>query len=385
MPQRHRRLALSILSLILFYVHFSYLKPSRPPRPHAILPANSTLGFGAIIAVSHAHSPRRASLLWAANLTDLDIVIPSQPVWTEEDIENFKSKDGSTISTGSAKAWLGHLNALDYFLATTHTTALIIEDDVDFSLALRRRQVPLLAGGVRRLFSNASTPTTEEDEKEAYWGDTWDILYPGHCDDLPSPLYTSHPSLLYTDASAPHSPALHPATDHFMTYLNIPPHARLLHRAFYPFCTFAYAVTRQSASRIVSQFSREKKAGISAFDVQLLEACRIGWRCWSVGMEIFHHGVGGSEISRADKIHQHGGVGSEGMSVKQDKGYARATWNIECGARSRELWVEEGDVEGRAQVRRVVRGFVERGECPIGRGGKKGWRGCEEGECGGQS
>lgn len=70
---------LAFLTLLLFSHFFS------SPRPYsdAIIPANSTLGFGAIIAVSHSQSPRRASLLWAAYLTNIDIVIPSQPDWTE--------------------------------------------------------------------------------------------------------------------------------------------------------------------------------------------------------------------------------------------------------------------------------------------------------------
>ena len=97
--------------------------------------------------------------------------------------------------------------------------------------------------------------------------------------------------------------AMHPATQHFLSYLNVPPRSRLIHRAFYPFCTFAYAVTRQSAQRIVSEFSKEKEGGISAFDVQLLEACRDGWRCWSVVPELFHHGYAASEIFRVDKLY----------------------------------------------------------------------------------
>lgn len=79
----------------------------------ACTPANSTLGFGAIFAVSPHYSPRRPSLLWAANLTGLDIVIPELPNWSVGDVEAFKAKDRqSTVSVGSAKAWLGHLEIL---------------------------------------------------------------------------------------------------------------------------------------------------------------------------------------------------------------------------------------------------------------------------------
>jgi hypothetical protein len=107
MPRKQRCL---LLLLVLLVAHlFSLPYPYNPHVP--ILPANSTLDFGTILAVSHAYSQRRASLLWAANLTDLKIVIPPQPEWTEGDLKSFKADKGSSISRGSALAWLGHLNA----------------------------------------------------------------------------------------------------------------------------------------------------------------------------------------------------------------------------------------------------------------------------------
>jgi hypothetical protein len=38
------------------------------------------------------------------------------------EVEEFKAKEGSSISTGSAKAWMGHLHALKWYIAlqTTH-------------------------------------------------------------------------------------------------------------------------------------------------------------------------------------------------------------------------------------------------------------------------
>lgn len=73
----------------------------------AVLEANSTLGFGAIYVVSKADSPRRHGLLQAANVTEIDLTIPSQPKWTEEDFGGRKKS-----SKGSLMAWLGHLHLL---------------------------------------------------------------------------------------------------------------------------------------------------------------------------------------------------------------------------------------------------------------------------------
>jgi hypothetical protein len=70
--------------------------------------------FGAIIAVSTKTSKRREQLAIAGELTGLQITIPDQPAWTDEDVNNFKAKNGSTILRGSVLAWLGHLNALKW-------------------------------------------------------------------------------------------------------------------------------------------------------------------------------------------------------------------------------------------------------------------------------
>ncbi|KAF2023128.1 hypothetical protein EK21DRAFT_95171 [Setomelanomma holmii] len=125
---------------------------------------------------------------------------------------------------------------------------------------------------------------------------------------------------------------------------------RLLHRAFWPFCTFAYAVNRRSAARILREFGTEKEGGVSAFDVQLLEACRNGsgggkeWKCWSVVPEIFHHTVSPSEIGRADAgVHNSEQVaGQSGSGVgKRIEVPEWGTWNLECGARHSGLWIDE--------------------------------------------
>ncbi|KAF2827033.1 hypothetical protein CC86DRAFT_416823 [Ophiobolus disseminans] len=377
---RKRNLTVVLLITLVAFIVF-YVRPlSSSHAPIALTPANSTLGFGTIIAVSHAKSPRRASLLWAANLTDLEIVIPEQTQWTEAELEDFRSKEHSVVSRGSALAWLGHLDALRWFLSTPHSTALILEDDTDFSLHIRRTQIPLLASSIRALLGNTSSSPGPNDPD--YWAPTeeWDLLYPGHCDDLPSPeRYLSHPHLTYPDPSTPPHHLLHPDTSHFLSTLNVPAHTRILHRAFWPFCTFAYGVNRRSTAKILAEFWKEKDGAVSAFDVQLLESCRDQrWKCWSVSPEVFHHGVWGSEIAHAEEV---GGRLEEGIRPTVPE---RGTWNIQCGARGPGVWVSEEDGELREEVKAVVRGMIERGECPVD-GRERGWRGCEYGECGAQS
>ncbi|KAJ4993498.1 glycosyltransferase family 25-like protein [Stagonosporopsis vannaccii] len=367
----------TFLALILAITILLYYTHHLPSSSHitVLTPANATAGFGTILAVSRPHSRRRPGLLWAANLTDLDIIIPPQPSWSVDDPALLRPDPDSAISEGSARAWLGHLHALQQFLDTGMETALIVEDDVGFDLAIRTVQIPLLASSLRSLLSTASPPPST-----AYWPhpSTWDLLYPGHCDDaLPSPSnpLLSHPHLTYPDPTTPSTSLLHPDTAHFLHALRVPPGTRLLHRALAPFCTFAYAVMRASAARTVGEYATPKE-GASAFDVQLLLGCREEMRCFSVAPEVFHHGDDASEIAGVD--------GFEVGGRRSGKG----PWNVRCGARHGWLWVEEGDERGREEARGLVREMLRRGgeECPIEVWrAERSWRGCEWGDCGAQS
>lgn len=76
--------------------------------------ADSGAQFGVVLAVSKLDSPRRDGLLWAANLTRLDITIAEQPEWTEEDLQKFRPENGGRATKGSVMAWLGHLHSLKW-------------------------------------------------------------------------------------------------------------------------------------------------------------------------------------------------------------------------------------------------------------------------------
>lgn len=141
---------------------------------------SSIFQFGAVIAVSRQQSARRDGLLLAANITELDITIPVQPLWTDDDVSQLRAENVSSLTRGSALAWLGHLNALRTFLAGDYSTALIIEDDVDWDIRLRTIQIPVTASAFRSLTFNFNT---NEADVRNYWGSTskWDIRkYGGH-------------------------------------------------------------------------------------------------------------------------------------------------------------------------------------------------------------
>ncbi|KAF2702986.1 glycosyltransferase family 25 protein, partial [Pleomassaria siparia CBS 279.74] len=352
-----------------------------------LVAANSTLGFGAILAVSHETSPRRASLVYAANLTGLDIAIPAQPKWTDEDVQTFmvgeeeERGSKSRISRGSALAWMGHLNALRWFLSTDLQTALILEDDVDFSIHVRREQAPLAAAAVRMLLSkpegsgSARRQYGRHDADPDYWSSTsnWELLHLGHCSDmLPPPLLSSTAHLAYHDDTVLPQASLSKQPQSLLSTLGAPEATRLVHRSYWPLCTFGYAVTRASASRILSTFGSEgsggkegeKQTGCVAFDVRILEACRDrDWKCYTVVPELFHHMAAKSEIKVVND-------GVEDQKKRDNGGERRKrTENIACGARQPGFAVGMGggrsgeEVERDEETARWLMEVIGRGEC----------------------
>ena len=89
LPSLYALLAIGLVTIFLYYHNGA--SPSRPTFPLANYPSgdltatNATLGFGGLWAVSGPGSPRRNHLEQAAEVTGLELTIPVQPVWTDED------------------------------------------------------------------------------------------------------------------------------------------------------------------------------------------------------------------------------------------------------------------------------------------------------------
>jgi len=314
------------------YMALQLCSVSLPRWRHHDDTASSTLGFGAIYAVSTRSSPRRQSLLSAGSLTGLDITIPIQPIWTDEDVARIRAPKNSFLDRGSALAWLGHRNALEKFLNSTDDTALIIEDDVDWDTRLRTQQIPQTAYAIRELL----------DSQDGYYGSTelWDIIWLGHCGDYFDAATGSGISAIksFSDPAMPDLEELHPWTRGFLKEIGADQNQqRLVHASVQPLCTFAYAITRKAAEKVVNELavrepSRDPESACKAYDVRLLEGCRDeGLRCISVNPELFHHSDLGSEIallsdSRSD---EDGDISSRKRLVDSP------TTNIRCSARSR--------------------------------------------------
>lgn len=336
-PQRFREglclfISFAVVGQILlgYYYCSLYLPSSKSSLAQNV--ANSTLGFSSIYAVSRKDSPRRQSLLDAAALTSLDITIPVQPSWTKEDTTRIKAAENSTVNEGSARAWLGHLNALEEFLKSTDETALIIEDDVDWDTRIRTQQIPQTAYAIRELLES----------HQGYYGnpDLWDIIWLGHCGDSFSASQGSNMSVIkaFNDPTMPNLDELHPWTQNFLHKIGAKQNQqRLVYKSVRPLCTFAYAVNRASAFRILNELAvgeplRPTEHPCRAYDVRLLEGCRDeGYRCITVNPELFHHSELDSEIAQ---VADDGSIG-DADTPRREIVVDSPTTNIRCSARSR--------------------------------------------------
>ncbi|KAF2455629.1 hypothetical protein BDY21DRAFT_349880 [Lineolata rhizophorae] len=194
---------------------------------------------------------------------------------------------------------------------------------------------------------------TDGDERY-YWAPParWEILYIGHCGDFFEPWrYGSLAHRTWPDDTLPGLARMHPTTAAYLRAWGVPDQTRMVHRSYWPLCTFAYGVSRASARRIVDDLApREPDQGCMAWDVRILEACRDdGWLCYSANPELFHHTEEPSEIGRVD-------LGDH----DDHRRLAHGTPNIACGARSKSFVTEDPDTL--AYLRDAV---GERGECLV--------------------
>lgn len=175
---------------------------------------------------------------------------------------------------GAAMAWLGHLDLLKFVIQNNWGSALILEDDMDWDVNIRK-QTPGIAKAVLEL-TKAKKHTT------APYGSQWDIMWLGHCSD-PPPNENEGKIVFFGDNT----------TAPIDKYRGLNPHVkdvvkdgqRAVHYSVNPVCTFAYAVSHQGARTLLAHASLGRGG---AFDLMLMHACQDKVvKCISVNPEVF--------------------------------------------------------------------------------------------------
>lgn len=374
------KLPLSLAGAVLFLVVLiryqgdSANSPSFPayrviPSEAVETPSNTTLGFGGVYVVSGPDSPRKRTLLEAAAVTGIDLTIPAQAAWTDDDVHNFQiaNQEESKIKSGSVKAWLSHDLVLRDFIASGKETALILEDDVDWDIRLRTQQVPIAQRATRSLLN-----ATGHLEHRYPWGppSAWEVLWLGHCGDYFGALGDGvgvghhHPNtlertqhVLAEDPTMLYHTDLHPFTASLLTAFNVPEQTRLVHQSQWPLCTFGYAVTRDSALRIIHEIAPPKEDPVrpmTAFDAAMLTGCRDGpLKCYTIQPELFHHMEGESLIAiveQQERTIYRPPVDQAGLEQAKYRG---ETSNINCGFWSGDFYYD-GDKDRLKELQQKV-------------------------------
>lgn len=108
-------------------------------------------------------------------------MVPPQIPTTDDAVRAFQKASGKqnvlTPPFGSAKAWLAHLHLLEHVISLGLETVLIMEDDVDWDVDLRSRQMELVVNNVR----NFTGVRSDDLLTISPYGDAWDVLWLGHC------------------------------------------------------------------------------------------------------------------------------------------------------------------------------------------------------------
>lgn len=176
-----------------------------------------------------------------------------------------------------------------------------MEDDMDWDIHLKP-QLELAAAGARAVLSSlpdtlfphgrpsSTSPGPDPDTPTSPYGDDWDVLWLGHCGE-------PFPEDLEENKDLPDSDPAFRAMARKWTILNdatVPPRehvtgivdfsaheerTRWVHVTAAPICTFAYAVSRRGAQKILYDLSVDRLAG--PFDNALAWLCRRAVGSWS--------------------------------------------------------------------------------------------------------
>lgn len=308
MPQRSRHILTCVVTVLflaaVFSTQYPVARPYSSPRsaPAEPLPksklygseykgrsspaelnrvTNDTLGFEKIFVVGlPERSDKRDALALTAALTGFHVE------WVDGvKGESIPDKavpfgvDRHALMESNLGSWRGHMNAVRRIVEEDLESALIMEDDIDWDVRLRW-QLEQVAKGARAVLGSqkqrGGTPSSP-------YGDGWDILWVGHCGEpFPEALHENknkpedHPGLRYMKEAryAITNDVTVPPPDKTTGLIDFHafPYTRFVHITAAPICTFAYALSRAGARKVLFDLSVDHLTG--AYDNALARLCQ---------------------------------------------------------------------------------------------------------------
>lgn len=175
---------------------------------------------------------------------------------------------------GDVGAWRAHMNVLQTIVHNKISSALILEDDVDFDVTLKT-QLSEFARGTRTIQKVSPPPpkstlrnvNTDYDRStvppsihNSPYGPDWEMLWLGYCGTGSREEQLGQPRRFYV---IPHDPTVRPSNHHpeglswgplFTSYPELQKH-RVVFNAQDIVCSVAFAITYEGARRALATFS----------------------------------------------------------------------------------------------------------------------------------
>ncbi|GKT61373.1 glycosyltransferase family 25 protein [Colletotrichum tofieldiae] len=293
------------------------LSPSR-----LMFKRNLTLGFEKVFVVGlPSRTDRRDGIILQAALSEIEINLIDGVQGKDVPDEAIpQTSEHDRLSDGVIGCWRGHMNALEEIVLRNLSSALILEDDIDwdirirqqlhdFALATQALTQPLL-GGPSYPRSTERSPATVPDisfnhlpatvaPQISPYGDDWDLLWVGHCG-MHFPFLDTQNGIPIPKARVIHANDITVAPKKNLWTFNIPftlkeeypEHTRAVHHVQEGVCTFGYAVSQKGARRLLQEVAL--KDVNDAIDILLRFFCdgsqgRGPHKCLTTQPALFHH------------------------------------------------------------------------------------------------
>lgn len=232
------------------------------------LTSNATLGFEKVFAINlPSRRDKRHGILLASKLTgfNVDFIDGVDPATIANTSLPAKYTADKPLKSGVLGCWAAHMDFLARVVEDDLSTALVLEDDVDWDIRLSTQLKDFAAmsnailatsSATRIRFETLNTNRVPQIGHSPY-GEGWDVLLVGNCG-VDINLKRAHVVHAHDDTVAdlahlkiygdPDNLRLNPH----------PSHARLAGYAIEQTCTYAYAVTQQAARRLLLDLGLER-------------------------------------------------------------------------------------------------------------------------------
>ncbi|KAI6084734.1 glycosyltransferase family 25 protein [Hypoxylon rubiginosum] len=276
---------------------------------------NATLGFEKVFVIGlPERSDKRDALTLMSALTGFKLSwIDGVLGKTMSDKALPLGWNRETMQDSNLGSWRGHVNTMRRIVEDGISSALILEDDMDWDVHVKT-ELEQFASAARTLQKDFHR--NQSLESSSPYGQDWDMLWLGSCvttfdEHLPEHLKIAEEErnprkvLIFDDPTVPLPP--HILANGSFSWDDYPPRTRIVYVPGDNVCSFAYALSASGAKKALHYMGLEGQ--YKPFDNHLSDLCRLrldGMRCVSVVPSLFVHHRPKGRISADSDINKAG-------------------------------------------------------------------------------